>query len=701
MKRRSSLFRTRLGACCLATVVVLVLAPALGARVKQIVVTKTESPTFGGASFGSVGQYELVQGTISGEVDPNNPQNAVIVDISQAPRNSHGTVTYSADFQIIRPINLAAGNHRIIFDLPNRGRATALSILNGGSGNSKTGAGSPGNGFIMNQGYTLVESAWDISAAPSGFSVRFPVATNSDGSVIVGTALEEFVIDENGKPATEPLTYAAASDDKSQATLTVRENYGDTPIVIPSSGWDYTDSTLTAIKLTSGSFGGPGSFGPTALYEFTYIARDPLVAGLGFAAVRDLATFLRSAETDDSGNPNPMAGGVEAIYTACYSQPCRTLHDFLLWGFNEVEHQNDPADNRHSDRDDDRDGGHHQKVFEGVINWVGGGDGLYMNYRFAQPGRTSRQHIARWYPEFQFPWGNHITHDPVTHQTAGRLDACRHTNTCPKIIELNSENEYYSKGGSLLTTDTRGHDLELEDTPNVRYYLMSSLPHAAGTAPGVCQQPQNPLNASAVLRALTVDMDEWVTNGTRPPANRVPRRTDGTLQPSLPQSGMGFPTIPGVTYNGVMHTGDLFNFGPRFHHGMLDVVPPILLDTPYPVFVPKTDSDGNDIAGIRLPDVSVPIATYTGWALRASAPGDPVPIVDGCDAAGQRIPFAKTMADRLAAGDPRPSLQERYADHAVYVNLVTQAAQELQRQRLLLDMDVQAYIVAAEAASVP
>jgi hypothetical protein len=164
---------------------------------------------------------------------------------------------------------------------------------------------------------------------------------------------------------------------------------------------------------------------------------------------------------------------------------------------------------------------------------------------------------------------------------------------------------------------------------------------------------------------------------------------------------MGFPNIPGVNYNGILHTGDLLNFGSQFRQGILSIMPPILVDTPYPVFVPKTDVDGNDIAGIRLPDISVPLATYTGWALRASAPGNPVPIVDGCDASGQRIPFQKTAADRLAAGDPRPSLQERYPDHTTYVNLVTHAAQQLQADRLLLNMDVLAYISAASAAPVP
>jgi Alpha/beta hydrolase domain len=676
----------------------LLLTSAMGARVVQITITKVESPTFGGASFGSVGQYELIQGTIRGEVDPNNPQNSVIVDIDLAPRNARGIVSYSADFQIIRPRNLSAGNHRVLFDLPNRGRATLLATLNGGSGNSKTGSGTPGNGFLMEEGYTIVEASWDISAAPSGFSVSFPIAKNQDGSSITGVALEEFVIDENATPATEPLTYAAASADKSTAMLTVRENYRDAPTVIPASGWDFTDATLTAIKLASGPFGGTGSFGPTALYEFSYIARDPIVSGLGFASLRDLATFLRTAKTDDFGIANPLAGDVQKMYSTCVSQPCRTMHDFLLFGFNQAEITNAPG--RSGDHDGEGDN-RRQRVFDAVINWIGGGDGIYMNYRFAQPGRTQRQHIARWYPEFQFPWANQRIHDHVTGKTAGRLDACRRTDTCPKIIELNSENEYYSKGGSMLTTDTHGRDLELDETPNIRYYLMSSLPHGAGTAAGICQEPQNPLTPGAVLRALTVDVDEWVTHGTPPPANRVPRRSDGTLVPSLPQSGMGFPQIPGVNYNGLMHTGDLFDFGPLFDRGIINVMPPVLLGTPYPVFVPKTDVDGNDIAGIRLPEISVPLATYTGYARRAAAPGDPVPIEDGCDASGQRVPFAATTAARSSSGDPRLSIEERYPDHATYVNMVTSAAKQLQAERLLLEMDVQAYIAAAQAASVP
>jgi hypothetical protein len=711
---RSSLNICR-GLLCAGASALLLGAAALGlasradAAVTQINISCVQSPTFGGQSFGAVGQYELIQGTITGEVDPSNPQNAVIVDIQNAPRNSRGMVSYTADFQIFRPINLAQGNHRVIYDLPNRGGATALSTFNNGTGNTRAWctSGLPagftvGNGFLMNEGFTIVDTAWDITVTPAGsttsssFGVTFPVAKNRDGSSITGPSTDEFDIDFTATPATESLLYTAATADQSKASLTVRENYGDTPIPIPASGWAYTDSTLTAVQLTDGHvFGGPGTYSPTALYEFTYIAKDPLVAGLGFATLRDFATFLRSAKTDSNGVANPLAGDVQEIYTTCVSQPCRTTRDFVLLGFNQPEAGSDDGDGH---------GGPsrpHPMAIDGMINWIGGGDGIYMNYRFSQPTRTSRQHIARWYPEFQFPWTDQPLFDPVTQQYGGRLDACTRTGTCPKIFELNSENEYYSKGGSMLTTDTEGHDLDLNVTPGVRYYQMSSLPHGAGTGLGICRQPQNPLTASTTLRALTLDMDEWVTFGTPPPTNRVPTRNSGTLVPSLPQSGMGFPVIPGVFYNGIMHTGDLFDFGPRFREGILDVQPPVLLGKPYPVFVPKTDVDGNDIAGIRLPDISVPLATYTGYAYRAQVAGDPLPMVDGCDASGQRIPFEETKAERIAAGDPRLSIQERYPNHATYVNLVTQAAKKLEAERLMIAADVQAYIAAAQAATVP
>ena len=193
---------------------------------------------------------------------------------------------------------------------------------------------------------------------------------------------------------------------------------------------------------------------------------------------------------------------------------------------------------------------------------------------------------------------------------------------------------------------------------------------------------------------MLVALDEWVSAGKTPPDDRMPRVKDGTLARPLPQEGMGFPKISGVVYNGVHHTGDLFDFGPHVDEGILSILPPKVVGTPYPVFVPKTDADGNDIAGVRLPEISVPVATYTGWALRADG-------LDGCDAAGQRIPFAKTKAERTAKSDPRLSLEERYADHATYVRLVTQAAQELKAQRFLLDEDAAKIIATAQAASIP
>jgi hypothetical protein len=230
------------------------------------------------------------------------------------------------------------------------------------------------------------------------FSATVPIAKNPDASSITGRSTEEFVIDKAAMPASQRLTYPAASAEKSKASLTVRRNYADAPIPVPETEWEYVDAKLNAVRLTSGNFGAPGSFGPTALYEFTYVAKDPVVASLGLAAIRDIATYLRNAETDDKGAPNPLAGDIAFIYSFCSSQPCRTMHDYVQLGFNQPE----------------RAAGAVRPVFDGVLNWKAGGSGLFINYRFSQPVRTHRQHIARWTPEYQFPFADQKVTDTVT-----------------------------------------------------------------------------------------------------------------------------------------------------------------------------------------------------------------------------------------------------------------------------------------------
>jgi hypothetical protein len=635
-------------------------APRADARVTSLVITRVESPTFDGAAFGAVGRYEKLVGRATGEVDPADPRNALIVDLGLAPRNSHGMVEYSTPVYILRPVNRSRSNHRILLDVNNRGDLRALGQFDDApSTNDPTTEADAGNGFLMRLGYTIVASGWDITA-PTGdgrLSMTVPAAVNADGSPVVGLSLEEFVIDRPGV-MTGALTYPAATRDRSEAHLTVRSLYAETPRPLPERGWEYVDDRRIRL-LPEGT-----PFRAGSLYEFTYPAKEPRVAGLAFAGLRDLVEFLHYATADDQGRPNPLAGDVRAVYSFSVSQPSRFMHDFVYLGFNA-----DSASRR---------------TFDGVLNWIGGASGGFFNYRFAQPGRTHRQHIARWYPERQFPFANNVTRDAVTGLTDGRLARCLETDTCPKIFEVNSENEYWAKAGSLLHTDTQGRDLP--DPPNVRHYLLSGLPHSAGrgaTGPGICQQPQNPLVANATLRALLVDLNDWVTSGKEPPASRVPRAADGTLVPPLPQSGVGFPSIPGIVYNGRLHEGDLLDFGASFVRGILSVLPPRRVGTPYPALVPKTDADGNDLAGIRTVDVEVPLATYTGWALRAGPAAG-----DGCDAAGQQIDFPKTKAERAAKGDPRLSIEERYRTHEEYVQEVAAAASRLERDRLLLAEDV-------------
>ena len=424
------------------------------------------------------------------------------------------------------------------------------------------------------------------------------------------------------------------------------------------------------------SLAGGANFVNNDIYEFTYTAKNPTVNGIGFAAIRDFVAWLRYSASDDIGTPNPFFGDVQRVYTEISSQPGRLLNDFDHLGFNQAENG--------------------KKVFDGHMNWIAAGDGINMNYRFSEPGRTNRNRQDLRYLEGRFPFAGPSTTDPISGETGGRYDTCSATFTCPFVMQIYSANEYWVKGASLLTTTPDGKT-DLGDSPNSRNYFISSHQHGTGSATsmGACQQFQNPLDSAPVQRALWIAMDDWATTGKAPPPSMVPKLADGTLVPPLPQSGLGFPSIPGVTFTGLKTTRYRFDQGPDFYSkGIMAINPPVFTapyeDNPangpiYPTFVPKTDSDGNDIAGVRLPDVTVPLATYTGWALRAGAWAN-----DGCEGSGQYIPFAATAADRTASGDPRPSVEERYPTFTGYYFSVLQAVGDFVRNRWMLPEDAPA-----------
>ena len=657
----------KLASVLLAAAATLAVASSADADITKIQIL-SKGPAFGGYSFPGVGPYERIVGRGFGEVSPANRRNAVIVDVGLAPRNANGRVEYAFDFYILKPVDLSKGNHKVFYEPPNRGRKTFGDFNRSTGGDDPAASRDPGGTFLAPQGYTMVWSGWDVAAgtdnADFNMTIALPVATRPDGSPITGPAYEYIV----NQGASYRLRYTAASPDRAKATLTHRVRLDDAPQVVPATGWQYTNNGNAIALLPAGT-----RFIADDIYELSYTAKDPTVNGIGFAAVRDFNSFLRYAAADSAGTRNPLAGDVTKIYTYVTSQPGRMLNDFRNLGFNEDERG--------------------RIVFDGMLQWIAAGDGINMNYRFSQPGRTQRNRQDQLYIEGTFPFAHRRSSDPITGRTAGRYDRCSETHTCPLAMEVYSSNEYWAKAASLMTTDPKG-TADLPEHPKARHYLIASHQHGTGsaTATGSCQQFQNPLDAEPVLRALWVAMDEWSTRNVAPPPSAIPRLADGTLVPPVSRIAVGFPKIPGVAYSGLKSTRYRLDYGPDFYRtGIMTINPPAItapmFDNPangpiYPSFVPKTDVDGNDIAGVRLPDVDVPLATYTGWALR-SGPQEG----DGCEAAGQYIPFARTRADRMASGDPRLSIEERYPSFSAYYAAVKSAVDAMVGKRLMLQQD--------------
>jgi hypothetical protein len=671
--------KSRLGVAALLATTFLVAAPAAEARITHIQIL-SRGTAFGGHSFAGVGQYEFITGIATGEVDPNNPQDAVITDVGLAPRNQAGHVVYQHNFYILQPLDGSRGNRKMMYEPPNRGGKTYQTL-----NNTPTGTDDPAaltdptvldDSFLWTRGYTTVWSGWENNLGPlTGFTATaaFPIL-GTPNSPITGPGYEYIV----SPPAVFGLTYPAASADQSKATLTHRIHLDDAPVPVPAGGWAYTSGTNAAdgsaipngaIKLTT------GPFVANDIYEFSYTAMNPTPNGLGLAAIRDFNSFLRYSSHDDGGVQNPIRFHIDRVYTETSSQPGRTLNDFVHLGFNEDEN--------------------HKQVFDGMMQWIAAGDGLNMNYRWSQTKRTNRNRQELLYLEGLYPFANVPTFDPISGTSDWRYKKCEETHTCPLATEFYSANEFWVKAGSLMSTDPTGkHDLP--DNPLTRNYLLSSKQHGGAgnpTSKGLCQQFLNPLDSAPVQRALWTALDEWSVNGIQPPPSQVPTFRDGTLVAPL-QSTVGFPVIPGVTYTGLKTTRYRFNYGKDFYQTFVPTInPPVITgmyeDNPangpiYPSFVPKTDTDGNDIAGIRLPELVVPLATYTGWGLRSGVWKN-----DGCEASGQFIPFQSTTAARMLAGDPRPSVQERYASFADYKARVVAAVDGLVRNRFFICDDTQ------------
>ena len=627
-------------------------------------------PLADGQRFGTAGSYLRIRGVAKGELDPAAPENKAIVDLDKAPRNAHGNIDYETDFFILCPAQPQPGGV-LVYDVTNRGRKVILGRLDEAAGDADTNnpksARDVGMGFTLGRGYSLLWSGWD-AAAPrvnNGMTARLPPAFGSDGEPIVRRIREEFHIGTRaaGTGDVVRLSYPAVSTDPSQARLTVRDREGDPRSEIPAEGWEFVDRQSIRL-LPAGS-----NFHPYKIYDLWYQATGSAVAGVGFAATRDLVAFLRYRRADRNGTPNPMvmpAGspgtsgdlrGVEHSLAFGVSQAGRFLRHFLELGMN--------------------DDGHGRRVFDGVLSHVAGAGKVFGNHGFAMPGRTATQHEDRLYPENWFPFGNAVTVDPFS---GARGAILKGRPTDPLMIEVNTSTEYWQKGASLVHTDPAGgKDADLP--PTARVYLIAGTQHGGGPgtdpSPGPCVNPRNPHSASPGLRALLVALEDWVKTGRAPPPSRVPSIAAGTL---VAAETIEIPAVPGFVL-----TPGINRIGPPVDW----VDPPARLDNFYETRVSAVDSDGNEIAGIRLPPIAVPLGTYTGWNVYRTQP------CELCDRDGSLIPFARTRREREAAGDPRPSLEERYGSREAYLARVEAAADALVADRLLLPADAAAYVKAA------
>jgi hypothetical protein len=691
----------------LLTAAMLAAAPRAEARVVRIEILSRES-AYGGERFGAVGAYERIVGRAYGELDPNDRRNAVINDILLAPRNARGMVEYVATFTLLKPVDAARGNGVLLHDMVNRGSNLTLPALNRVCADRAPGVAcdpqGPGDGFLFREGYTLLWNGWQGDLAPRTGggqfeTVRVPVARNADGSPITGPVLARWVnpaagattltLVQGGITAAEVGASLPASLDPRAARLETHAAETPTGEVrgvaeVPSADWAWGDCTRapfpgapdsTRICLRNGA-------DPALLYQLVYTARDPLVLLVGFAATRDVGAFFRYEARDDAGTPSPLAGAIAKVVGTGPSQSGNAQRTFILGGFNE-----------------DDSGARGRVVWDGANPHIAARQ-TPMNFRFARPGGAASLYEAG---SEGFVWWERYRDAARGRPAGGLLDRCRATATCPRIVETLGSAEFWGLRASPDFAGTDGRDIPLP--PNVRRYYFPGTTHGGGSgaftlappAGGACALASNPAPIVDHHRALLVALTRWVTRGEAPPPSRYPRVADGTL--ATPAAvARRFPRIPGVPGpEGMLNPLLDYDFGPALEptvlRGHVTVQPPAVRRV-LPSWVPQVDADGNETAGVKSPLFANPLGTYLGWNVTASgfAKGQP------CGFAGGFVPLARTRAEREASGDPRRSLEERYASREAYVRGVAESARRLVAERLLLQEDADRIVERARAA---
>jgi hypothetical protein len=662
----------RQASVCLALTLILGCAVNVEARVTRIVIERRQSPAYEGRSFGAAGQYEILIGKAYGALDPKDSHNTIITDLQFAPRSMGGMVEYVATFTLVKPVDLSKANGVMLYAAPNRGNrisTTAFGV-----------AGESGEEFFLKRGYVILHGGWqgDLPPRPGAERITVPVAKNPDGSSIVGLSLARFSdMPAGANTLSLPVAHETASLDTARATLTKRASEDGAVVPISGADWAFADCNKTPFPgvADASKVCVKGGFDPAYLYELSYTAKDPLVLGVGFAATRDINAFFRRADKDDSNQANPLAGKIARLIAQGISQSGNFIKTFIHLGFNQDEAN--------------------RIVWDGANDHIAGRQ-LAMNIRFATPGGAANLYEAGSEPPLW--WGGY--EDSTRGQkTASMLDRCRKTKTCPKIFETFGSAEFWGLRMSPNLLGTKA-DVDIPLPPNVRRYYFPGTTHGGGrggfdaevaAAQGACELPNNPNPQSETMRALIVALTDWVVKDAEPPPSAYPRLDQGQLaRPD--HKAMGFPLIPGRPLpDNLINPFFDYDFGPEFKYGDLSGVmtlrPPVIKRV-LPMLVPKVDADGNETSGVPSPLHQAPLGSYLGWNVTRAGfyKGR------GCGFAGGFIPFGKTKAERLATGDPRPSLEERYHDHSGYVAAVKKGIERLLSQRFLLPEDAERLI---------